>query len=465
MGLHVFATSISQAVSTHTKAGLSNNSLAYILTHFERTAYSTISSPVGQQILHDKIPSILMSQPFLLHTVLAFSSSHLEYLSRGKSDRGNLLLTASYHTERALSMYSDRIRLHQRDLHHDLMRTTSSITEMDGLFAACILLTSLFYHVNEFDFPHKSWTVSSDPRDEIIGKCEPVIDWITNASGLSILLQLTQFQKRLAESIWRPFMMEATHMNGFRDLSAAIEPDVYKGLVSGSRPSCDSLPPLNTTADARSQIPPLHQIHDFRARHITLPEASTTTLPHIPPHLLRLAITSPRFAVYKPALMILNLVLGLNPCDTANFAAFISFPSRLSPEFVGLLHQKNYYPAQPCSDHDPFRCESSSSFILSRTTPSLYDVAVPGLTEPLPLAMPNPDPIALLILGYWFDSIGRIPYWWCGRRGKGERVAILQWLEGKSNGGEVGILLGAEGEKMFARALGEFKEKVQAHTL
>lgn len=97
-----------------------------------------------------------MAHPFLLHTVLAFSSSHLGYVSRDTPTNGTMVLTASYHTQRALRLYSEQIWLHQRDRDHTRMQAPTGREEMDALFASCIMLTSLFYHFGESNLPHRS---------------------------------------------------------------------------------------------------------------------------------------------------------------------------------------------------------------------------------------------------------------------------------------------------------------------
>ena len=459
LGLHVFATSISRAVKQRSAAGLSNNSLAYILQHFERTGYTTCSSPVGQRILHDKIPQMLMAYPFLLHTVLAFSSSHLGYVSRDTPTHGTMVLTAGYHTQRALRLYSEQIRLHQRDRDHTRMQVPTGLDEMDALFASCILLTSLFYHVGESNLPHRSWAVSTPDPASSDGQNEPGIDWLTNTSGLTILLSLTQFQTRLGSSVWLPFISEASRLHG--------TPTAFKTSSSGSSSTTPSTAATSSTTSTSSAVPmhdtPSQAIHDFYQKPLTPPATSSANLPNTPPHLLRLALAAPNMGIYGPALTLLDPLLALDPTDLSYFGAFISWPSRLSSDFIALLRRKEQPPALSYGD-GLYACSGMRAANLAHSTcdhGAMTDFAVPGASSSLPVRRPDPDPVALLILGYWFDRIGEVPHWWCGRRGRGESVAILGWLKSLTAGGGCASKHDENSRKMFVRAVEEFERKTQ----
>ena len=434
MGMHVFATAISRRVSQRSAAGLSQNSLAYMLQHFERTGYSTVSSPIGQRILHEKILRMLMSHSFLMHVVIAFSSSHLAYLSRDKPYYMDTVLTASYHTQRALHLYTHYINLHQRDHSYSRMDDSSALEEMDALFATSFLLKSLFFHVDEAYLPRKSWTITSTPVAHFGDQCD---DWIGNTSGLNVVFSLKQFRAKLGQSIWRPFLEEVNRLNGHpskemnRLPSTSPSPQQPNLHNNFSAPSSTNTPTTTTSkvssGISTTTIPP-QTIHD------TYPYPTTTnTLPNIPPHLLRLALSSPNLPIYALALTLLDPILALDPTNLNYFGGFIPFTSRLSPDFIGLLRRK-----QRTRDFDE---------------------------------VSNPDPIALLILGYWFDRIGQVPHWWCSGRGKGECVAILGWLRGKigydGSGSleEGGMGWDYEGcmnsnESLFERAVEEFEERI-----
>ena len=43
------------------------------------------------------------------------------------------------------------------------------------------------------------------------------------------------------------------------------------------------------------------------------------------------------------------------------------------------------------------------------------------------------DPVALLILAYWFAKISDIDFWWLGTRARSECYAICSYLDGWPN--------------------------------
>ena len=461
LGLHVFATAISRIVSQRTAAGLSNNSLAYILQHFERTGYATCSSPVGQRILHDKIPRMLMAHPFLLHTVLAFSSSHLGYISRDSPTQDTMVLTASYHTQRALRLYSEQIRFHQQDRDHTRMQASSGLEEMDALFASCIMLTSLFYHVGESNLPRRSWAVSTPDPISSTGACEPRIDWLTNTSGLTILFSMPQFKTRLAQSVWLPFIQEAGRLNGRR---SGVDQAALKTSSSGSSSNTASKTTSSTSSAFSMNNTPFRTVHDFYQKPVSPPATSFANLPNIPAQLLRLALLAPNASIYCPALVLLDPLLALDSTNLDYFGAFISWPSRLSADFVALLRRKEQSTTLAYGD-GLFACSRMRSTNLAHSNcdhnAMTTDFAMPEAPTSPPMTRSDPDPVALLILGYWFDRIGEVPHWWCGRRGKGECTAILAWLKALVAGGGCASKHDEKSRWMFVRAVEEFERKSQ----
>ncbi|KPI37338.1 uncharacterized protein AB675_10345 [Cyphellophora attinorum] len=155
----------------------SPNALPYLINHFTSYACKTLSSHTGQVILHSKVPEMLLRHKFLLHTVLAFSASHLDYLGSGPSSIKRMTKTAAYHSHRAIHLYGDRIAWYQTQasqprkmqeanswLHilapdTDADRPQEEREDMDALVAACMMLTSLFFHPKE-GTGMTSWTLS-----------------------------------------------------------------------------------------------------------------------------------------------------------------------------------------------------------------------------------------------------------------------------------------------------------------
>jgi Fungal specific transcription factor domain len=298
LGTEVFAFSIARMTGIATARGATQNSFVYMLRHFEETASSTLSSPTGRRIMKAKVPSIIQQYPFLLHSVLAFSATHLRHLGQLGAEMG---IASSFHTQRALQLYAQRLRQPVAD------------DEMDAMLAACLMLTGLSFVAEDHLNPTNAWTTQ-----------QTGFRWVTIASGLSILLQAQHTWDR-SKSFWLPFLTEARSSQ--RDEEADLQ--------------------------------------------------------NLPGMLLEVCECSPSCAnhpnPYTPALRILGSMMTVQP-DIHTFARLISFPSRLTPDFVDLIYGK--------------------------------------------------DTRALLVLSYWFALMCQIPYWWCFQRVRGDCRAICVYLDG-----------------------------------
>lgn len=182
LSFDVVASHIARMTSAATASASTANSLVYILRHFETTAAATLSSSTGQRVMREKIPQIATQYPFLLHSIIAYSASHLKHLGM---DMGNIPLTASYHTSSALRLYSSRLR------------ETLSSDEVDAMVAACLLLTGLFF-VDDRSVNGSWMTMRGGPHG-----------WISVMSGLSILLR-SQSDWDRSQSFWLPLLAETT---------------------------------------------------------------------------------------------------------------------------------------------------------------------------------------------------------------------------------------------------------------
>lgn len=453
LGLHAFSTTIANLTHTSTITAQSPNTLPYLLSHYSTAAYTTLSTLTGQKILHEKIPGLVVRHRFLLHAVLAYAASHVDFLHTSNSTRSysQMTTTAAYHGQRALQLYRDKIawyRHHSRqgyatleggpecgDQWQRLLNIKQMAEEgyaedvdhrqredMDALVGTCLMLTSLFYH-NGFasldgGLDGKSWTQnaisslpsanSSSPWTQEFGSTPtPYSDlsttafcssnWLATTTGMVTILALPSLQHNLASSIWLPFFQEIDtkhrdHRNNGRiipSLSTAV------GAFFNDPNSCD--PHTNTSAaqtvmDERwleaGIVPSI--ISNKRScqissrfdcavlnGHIRL-DGSTPLRAQLSrlTHLVKLQ--HHRLTALLPHL---DHLLTLDPNEGANFSALISFPCLLpSPLFTNLLSQR--------------------------------------------------DPVALLILGYWFGLLQHGPHWWCTERGRFEGVCVKDVLTG-----------------------------------
>jgi hypothetical protein len=177
LGIHAVSSYIASMASVPVRNAGSPNALPYLINHFTCYACKTLSSHTGQVILHSKVPEMLLRHKFLLHTVLAFSASHLDYLGSGPSSIKRMTKTAAYHSHRAIHLYGDRIAWYQTQASRpqqmqdadswlrilgaepDANRSQEEREDMDALVAACMMLTSLFFHPKE-GTGATSWTLS-----------------------------------------------------------------------------------------------------------------------------------------------------------------------------------------------------------------------------------------------------------------------------------------------------------------
>lgn len=183
LNFHVIGSHIANLADIATTTASTSNGLMFLLNHFESTASLTLSSRTGRQILRDHVPQLIRGRPVLFHSILAFSSAHLTHL-RGSGH--NLRLVSRFHASRALGIYASKLR------------QSLSNEEIDAMFAACLMLTGLFFML-EPEEPRSSWIIHDGNT--------PTPHWITMLGGLGVLLQ-HQRSWDSTRSCWQPFLAE-----------------------------------------------------------------------------------------------------------------------------------------------------------------------------------------------------------------------------------------------------------------
>ena len=439
LGLDVFATSIANLTKMHALTKTSSNTLPFLLHHFTSSAFATLSSHTGQKIIQAQVPALAMQFPFLLDTLLAFSASHVTYLGQQQRPegpkRGEMNVAAAWHTLRALRGYGKTISEYQAErcnvrsatngrkgpaTHRGLGAMHDERQELDAMVAACIMLTSLFYHVDWTDDQAHVWssiwmpdetqnpiTMSKNVNERISrAKCDndisaisfpdnpppfaffgrgysslygpaaqnratrhwsqPKCDWVTNVTGMSILLSLTPLQQHLPCSIWFPFFAEANEKPGNNPLVEQIR-GLQKRVSSAGNDLQQEISSQNNPLDASTE--PCNVVNP------PLEPSEPERVPHL--HAL-LSLTPQHQATCAPLLAHLTSLLALSPTNLDNFSQIISFPAHFSPSLPPLVADRHA--------------------------------------------------IALLILGYWFGMVEEVPHWWSHERGRAEGLAIQGWL-------------------------------------
>lgn len=403
LGIGVFATSIANLTKTHAFTRTSSNTLPFLLHHFDTAAYATLSSSTGQQIMKHRVPNLVTQFPFLLEAVLAFSASHMSYLKQEQTTKmpreRQMSIAATWHITRALRGYGRKINDFLALAPPPERAEEDERKGMDALVAACLMLTSLFFHINWSNDQTQIWSsllmpdetcaastegvgdgLGSYPRglgnpvfflNSVPGISEPPAlvaarsprpkcEWLTNVTGMSVIISLPQFRLHVNESIWYPFLAEAREAEESNYTVSDLEQNIAAWTTAQQ---------LALSQDRRVDAP--RTCDDFNPL-LDLPRKDPV------PHLRLMVIRSPNKGVLTPVVDNLIRILTLNPSDFDTFGQIISYPSRFSPELPPLIASR--------------------------------------------------DVIALLILGYWFGLLEGVPHWWCYARGRAEGLIIQKWL-------------------------------------
>jgi hypothetical protein len=499
MSIHAVGTAIARSSNVATKSLGTSNAFPYLLHHFTQNSYKTLANPATQKVIQGEVPGLLMTHPFLMHAVLAFSASHLGYLQNNDA-APSANETGVYHTRRALALYGGRIRWYQTrgpneqptyQLYAQRIEGKAQILpenvagEMDALLVTSVLLTSLFFH-NGNEAHMTSWILPEtslgrpslqdwhrkavdaqfagleetlcpfgdancpfkealtpltipNTSNEASAFCDSSgfdsprtqTDWISAITGMATLLILGPFARNLAQSIWKPFFAStvAEHlidesvadrytsqappasdsstvqMNDWKLLKLSGAADLPLTPLSQSDASQTACPVRDAPALDPSATPfcyqksfvelwPTTPAPSFKSTTLrTQPEqpSSTTPLPTKTiqlPHLVRLAAQSAFSSTYRPVI----------------------------PHLLSLLTTTSSFGFPQSSDSDSMHYFSPL-------------ISFPSRLPPLVLMLVRAqDEVAMLVLGYWFTMLERLPHWWCRKRGQMEAAMTEAWL-------------------------------------
>lgn len=260
-----------------------------LLAFFRYNTVSTLSSPTWQQIITSKGLHLIQRYPLYLHSILAFTASHLSSIG-GRSD---FTIAARFHTQQALELYSRRLqKIHDR-------------IEMDAILAVCFMLTALFYLSNDALNTTGSWMNNSQNR---INKPH----WSSILSGPSLLLQSQSHINSAAGSLWMPF----TRNSQYAISQAMLESGPGESLVALLHDICS---------------------RSFRAVNATSNSQFGETTSTINSYLPALASISPSLKIhFDPN------TSKITPCtDVATYVLLMTFPSRLDHVFLELLRHQD----------------------------------------------------------------------------------------------------------------------------
>jgi len=159
-----------------------------LLDHFINITTPCIGSPEFQRILHEEGFRLSVEAPYLLHTILAFSASHLSYLWPQEQNYG---MVATFHYDLSLTLYRTQIL------------SGLDAKNADALLGCCHLQSMLaFRGVGSADFNEDRSTLP--------------FTWLRTMQGVGILWQANNLGLYLNESyLWRPVLVESGFMETF----------------------------------------------------------------------------------------------------------------------------------------------------------------------------------------------------------------------------------------------------------
>lgn len=174
----------------------SQKDIAFIfqaLQHFHTVTYATMSSTLGENIMKQKIASMVTSFPYLLHATVGISAAHLQYLlpkHRHPLQYQENRLAETRHWHQALRLFRAELSKPEAFGPHT----------MDALLTTCMLST-----VHTFELPSDGSFRSivddnGSPKQSVPG-------WISSPRGLLVLS--SEFGQHMKSSVWLPIFTEA----------------------------------------------------------------------------------------------------------------------------------------------------------------------------------------------------------------------------------------------------------------
>lgn len=158
----------------------SRHHVPQLLDHFAETEYFWAGSPQCQRVLQTWALTLAVTNPFLLHGVLALSASHLHSINQ--TDK-KYSVAASLHYGLSLTGFASSL--------NDSVTSENA----DALFACCYLHAMLAFH-------HKRRSDEAHARDNDFA-------WLRLMKGIPILQRTNILKPHLNKSLWMPVFMES----------------------------------------------------------------------------------------------------------------------------------------------------------------------------------------------------------------------------------------------------------------
>lgn len=154
-----------------------------LIDHFLDTTTPWLGSPKLQKIIQKDGLLLALRAPYLLHSILAISASHLSYLH---PEQKKYEVAATIHYQHALTSYSSQLR------------TGVDAESADSVIGCGYLQTMLAFE-----------NIFRASKEEAGGGGGGGVTWLRAMQGVRILLGASGISPHLEQSIWLPVFLES----------------------------------------------------------------------------------------------------------------------------------------------------------------------------------------------------------------------------------------------------------------
>ncbi|KAK2757293.1 hypothetical protein FQN54_004807 [Arachnomyces sp. PD_36] len=172
---------------TETSWGSSSPQLVESLRHFDMFTSDTLGAPIARGIIKSKVLPLASSAPYLMHSIIATSISHLRHLQPITHNATHV--SEAYHWQQAVTLFRKE------------MNAPIKLENMDSMISTCMMLAVLSYTSDSHD-PSASWVFSPHAKTS----------WLFINGGLNSLMDT--YAPVFAQSVWLPILVDAKDFTG-----------------------------------------------------------------------------------------------------------------------------------------------------------------------------------------------------------------------------------------------------------
>lgn len=215
--------------------------IPHLLDHFAETNFPWAGSPQCQRVLQTWGLTLAVTNPFLMHGILAFSASHLHAL---QPQDNRYRTAASLHYGLSLTGFAASLS------------DTVTSDNADALFACCYLHAMLAFH-------YKRRPDEPQAKDNDFA-------WLRLMKGIPILQRTNILRPHLNKSLWMPVFIES---GAFSPKTGPLpEPEVPEQAanleIEALRVECGASPSSNKEGDENNYATPIAHLNRLSGMRI-----------------------------------------------------------------------------------------------------------------------------------------------------------------------------------------------------